>query len=86
MENDSFLERGRKGFWPDVSTIEGAKLAVKYGWVASYIVACVTTISIPLRWTPISSLVDAVIFLVIGYGIFRNSRIASIIGLVFLTI
>jgi hypothetical protein len=83
MNNEAFLERGRKAFWPDVSILEGAKLAVTYGWVASYLIACSTTISALVGWTSISSLIDAVFWLIIGYGIFRNSRIASVIGLMF---
>jgi hypothetical protein len=82
IKQEGFLEKGRKAFWPDVSTIEGAQLAVKYGWIVSYLVACITTVSALVGWISISSLFDAVIFLIIGYGIFRNSRIASIIGLV----
>ncbi len=83
INNEGFLERGRKAFWPNVSTLEGAQLAVKYGWVASYLVACITAISALVGWIAISSLFDVGIFLIIGYGIFRNSRIASVIGLVF---
>lgn len=66
-----------------MSTLEGAQLSVKYGWVASYLVACITAISALVGWIPISSLFDAVAFLIIGYGIFKYSRIASIIGLAF---
>jgi len=83
INNEGFLERGRKVFWPNVSNLEGAQLAVKYGWVASYLVACITAVSALVGWIAISSLFDAVFFLIIGYGIFRYSRIASVIGLVF---
>jgi hypothetical protein len=76
-------------WWPDVSTLDGARDAAKGGAAAAVMVAVVTTglaiyaaYSSPV-WGVITpwSFVDAGLFAAIAFGIWRLSRFAAVAGL-----
>ncbi len=81
-----------KFFWPDVDTLEDAKKACHNGAAGAFLVAIVTGAVVGLHMAkvdfikglPISplQLVDAGIFLILGFFLLRCSRIAALIALV----
>lgn len=82
-KNDNF-------FWPDVSSVESAKKAVGYGVGAAGIVALLTTVfatwalmshSTVVGFVDAWAYVDAVLFTLIAFGIYKESRIAAVVGL-----
>jgi hypothetical protein len=77
-------------WWPQISTIEGAKRAAQGGATAALIVALVTlaftlyaVYQSPILNLSAWSFADVVIFLAIAFGIWRLSRTAAILGLAF---
>lgn len=77
-------------FWPDVSSLESAKKAVGYGVGAAGIVAVLTAAF--ATWALMSpstvvgfidawAYVDAVLFTLIAFGIYKESRFAAVFGL-----
>lgn len=77
-------------WWPDVSELTGAGKAISYGFGSAAFVASVTAVvallAIYLR-KPIFGidgfgLFDAVLFAIIGFGVYRKSRVAAVAGLV----
>jgi len=74
-------------YWPDVSDLDGAKDATKYGMWCAILVATVTALLsvlslfgfsiMHISW---SALLDAAIFGVIAFGLSRHSRIAAVAG------
>ena len=86
--------RKNNWWWPDVSTSELAKEATKRGmWAAvivSVIIAIVATIAassgeIKMGNTSINAwvFVDSAIFAAVAFGLYKQSRFAAVIGLVF---
>lgn len=82
-KNDNF-------FWPDVSSLESAKKAVGYGVGAAGLVAVLTaafaTWALVSQSTVVSFIdawayVDAVLFTLIAFGIYKESRFAAVFGL-----
>ena len=78
----------KKWFWPDVSTVEGAKEAARYGMWCAVFVAGATTLFVLLAIFGVSlmgvkptALVDVLLFVGIAYGLSRNSRFAAVAGL-----
>lgn len=74
------------GFWPAVNTLEAAKNTAKQGAVSAAIVAVITGIMAILSLfgvdtVSIWALVDAGLFALIAFGIYKMSRIAAILGL-----
>jgi hypothetical protein len=79
-------------YWPEVNTAENAKAARVNAITASFLVAVIYLSStakalkfIHYPWGSrlfLSSVITAVVFSVIGWGIHRMSRSASIVGLV----
>ncbi|HTP69110.1 MAG TPA: hypothetical protein VMJ35_09425 [Dongiaceae bacterium] len=81
--------QSKNWFWPDVSTLEGAKEAARIGMWYAVFVAGVTTLfvllaifGVSLMGTKPAALVDALLFVGVAYGLFRNSRFAAVAGLV----
>jgi hypothetical protein len=77
----------KKWYWPDVSDLEGAKEAARYGMCCAVFVAGVTTLFVPLAIFGFSfmgikpnALLDAVLFAGIAFGLSRYSRIAAVAG------
>ena len=79
----------KENFWPDVSNLQDANKAIRYGFWAAVFVATVTAIfafvAIFLH-TPVlgidgSALFDAVLFAGVAFGIDRKSRVAALVGL-----
>jgi len=76
-------------YWPDVSELDGAKDATKYGMWCAIIVAAITAIlsvlaimGVGVTGISASALVDAVMFAGIAYGRSRYSRFAAVAGFV----
>lgn len=78
-------------FWPDVSSIESAKKAAAYGAGAAGLVALMTaafaTMALMSRSTVIGFIdawayLDAMIFAIIAFGIYKESRVAAVFGLI----
>lgn len=74
-------------YWPDVSDLDGAKDATRYGMWCAMLVSGVTALfailsSLGIRLMGITpaALLDAVIFAAIAYGLFKYSRFAAVAG------
>jgi hypothetical protein len=73
----------KKWYWPDVSDLEGAKGAARYGMCCAVFVAGVTTLFVLLAIFGFSFMgikPDAVLFAGIAFGLSRYSRIAAVAG------
>lgn len=73
-------------FWPPVDSLNAAKEAAKQGAIAAAIVAVITAIAAILSlfgWeiTSLWALVDAGLFALIAFGIYKMSRLAAVFGL-----
>jgi hypothetical protein len=74
-------------FWPDVSDLDGAKDAARYGMWCAFLVAGSTALFALLSFfgirlmgiTP-AALLDAALFGAIGFGLSRYSRFAAVAG------
>ncbi len=77
-------------FWPDVGTIENAKGAVKAGLVAAILVATITAAF--ATWAVYAggtvagfidawAFLDAVLFGAVAVGLYKESRVAAVAGL-----
>jgi hypothetical protein len=76
-------------YWPDVSDLDGAKDATKYGMWCAIIVAAVTAglsvltiMGMGIRGISAHALVDAFVFAGVAYGLSRYSRFAAVAGFV----
>ena len=77
----------RNWYWPDVSDLDGAKAAARYGMWCAIFVACVTafvvllaSFGISILGVKTSALLDALLFAAIAYGLSRYSRFAAVAG------
>jgi hypothetical protein len=74
-------------YWPDMSTSEAAALGVERASKTAYAVAGITGVLALLAWLDVFnlvspwSLVDALLFALLGFFIARRSRIAAVLGL-----
>jgi hypothetical protein len=73
--------RLRALLWPDIRTVPGILSVIDTGKIAAFAVGGITCLAVLLKWAPAASLVDAVLFVAIGYGIARKSRVCAILGL-----
>jgi hypothetical protein len=77
----------RDGYWPDMSAPAAAGLGVKRAAHTAYFVAGATCVLALLAWFDIfylaspPSIVDALLFAVLGFFIARRSRVAAVLGL-----
>jgi len=79
-----------QSFWPKITDVESAKAASRAGVAGAGIVVVVTLAFVVwglLRGSPvanigIAALIDAGLFLLIGFGIYRMSRVAAVAGLI----
>ena len=73
----------RESFWPSVDTAEGAALAAKQGFWAAVACAVVTAALALLSIMGFDSgaLVDAALFAIIAWGLWKKSRAAAVCGL-----
>ena len=71
--------RLRDLFWPDLTSEPGARSACETASWACFIVAGVTGVA--AFWTSKLGLVDAALFLMIGFGLRRIWRTAAVAGL-----
>lgn len=74
------------GLWPPVDTLDTAKSTAKLGAVTAAIVAGVTALFAILslfgvEFASIWALVDAGLFALIAFGIYKMSRMAAVLGL-----
>jgi hypothetical protein len=74
-------------YWPDVSDLDGAKDATRYGMWCAVLVATVTTLFAVLSFLGIrimgsspSALLDAVLFAAVAFGLAKYSRFAAFAG------
>ena len=81
----------KNAWWPDVSTLAGARSARMYGVWAALFSAVVTAIFATwslvsekpvLDFVDASAFVDVAIFAGVAFGIYKGSRFAAIAGLV----
>ena len=76
-------------YWPDVSDLDGAKDATRFGMWCAILVAGVTALFVVLSFfgirlmaiTP-AALLDAALFAAIAYGLSKYSRFAAAAGFV----
>jgi hypothetical protein len=68
--------------WPDVSDLDGAQKAARQGVVAGLFVTGATTVFVILKLSDVSALVDAALFALIAWRIWKMSRTWAVIGLV----
>lgn len=81
--NVMLQQKGRGWIWPDVSDENSSKDASKQGLWAAGFVATITSLmafSGAMGFDQ-SAFVDAFLFVIIGFGIYRFSRTAAIAGL-----
>jgi hypothetical protein len=74
--------RLRELFWPDISDLVAAETAAKNGMYAAFLVSGMTSLYAVTGMGPRLSLADALLFLVIGMGIRKMSRLAAVVGFV----
>lgn len=79
-------QKTKNWFWPPVDSLDAAKEAAKQGAIAAAIVAGITALFAILSLfgvalTSIWALVDAGLFALIAFGIYKMSRIAAVIGI-----
>jgi hypothetical protein len=74
--------RVRELLWPDVSDLVAAETAARNGMYASFFVVGVTALFALLNVTNRAALIDAALFVAIGIGIRKMSRIAAVAGLI----
>jgi hypothetical protein len=74
-------------YWPDVSDLDGAKDATRYGMWCALLVAGVTALfavlslfGVRLMGITPAALLDAALFGAIGFGLARYSRFAAVAG------
>jgi hypothetical protein len=74
-------------FWPDVSDLDGAHDATRYGMWCAILVSGVTVLFVMLWFLGLklplaapSALLDAMLFAIIAYGLYKHSRIAAVAG------
>ena len=75
-------------YWPDVSTLEDAKAAARYGmWCVVFVVGATTFVvllttffGISMMGTKASALLDAALFAGVAFGLSRYSRFAAVAG------
>lgn len=78
----------KENYWPDMSTPVAARLGVKRASHAAYFVAGVTGVLALLASFDVFhlvspwSVVDALLFAILGFFISRGSRVAAVFGLV----
>ncbi|HKD16664.1 MAG TPA: hypothetical protein VKG23_02260 [Thermoanaerobaculia bacterium] len=76
-----------KAYWPDLSSATEAEKAVKTAAYVAFFVAAITTIGSLLTLFSVAqilpgwSIVDALVFAVLGVLILRGSRVAAVLGL-----
>lgn len=84
-------KRSTSAYWPDVSTIESAKTAARQGMWAAIVVAGFTVVFVLLALggadglagtVDETALIDAAVFALIAFGIYRFSRTAAVLGVV----
>lgn len=69
-------------FWPNVSDVDGAQNAARQGVVAALFVTGATTLFVILKFSDVLALVDAALFALIAWRIWKMSRAWAVIGLV----
>jgi len=81
--------QNKKWFWPDVSDMDGAREAARYGMWCAVFVAGVTTFvvllaifGVSIMGTKPTALFDAILFAGIAFGLSKNSRFAAVAGFV----
>jgi hypothetical protein len=67
-------------WWPDIHDTKSAKQAVWGATGAALFVSAMTLLSVALGWRPQSSLLDAIIFAVIAWRIYKMSKAWAIVG------
>ena len=93
MQEKVDKKRKANWWWPDVTTIESATKATKQGMWAAVCVAVVTAIfatvaansgNIKYGADSISpwAFIDSAVFSVVAFGLYKNSRVAAVAGLV----
>ncbi len=78
----------RNRLWPDVSTPDGVRTALRSGTIACTII-CLATVALTIYALKVESILgidawafgDSAVYALCAYGIHRGSRIAAIVGL-----
>lgn len=80
--NPAFRPPRWRVFWPDLDTLVGADDAIRLGYWAAFGVAILTTAVslLGLLGASRASLVDAVMFAILGLGIWRKWRSAAVLA------
>ena len=76
-------------YWPDVSDLDGAKDATRFGMWCAILVAGVTALFVVFSFSGIrlmgitpAALLDAVLFAAVAFGLSKHSRFAAVGGFV----
>ena len=82
------FEKAKDGFWPTIVNQETAQKASRSGFWAAVFIAVVSGGAGALAYANINilnlsslAMIDGLIFAVIAFGIYKNSRVASVAGL-----
>jgi len=83
FENSTKTDSRWRGLWPEVEDLETARSASRQGMWAAVIVAVLTAIVAAFGFlgADASAFIDAVLFGLIAFGIYRVSRVAAVAGL-----
>ncbi len=83
FDNVTKTESRWRNLWPQLDDLETARSASRQGMWAAAIVAVLTALfaAFGVLGTNASAFFDAVLFAVIGIGIYRISRVAAVAGL-----
>ena len=71
-------------FWPEVTDLDGAKEAIKLGYGACFVLAGLAVIV--AAFGPKASLIDAILFGVLGLMLRRKSRTAAVIAVTLISL
>jgi hypothetical protein len=82
--NKSLSEESRlKAFlWPNLKTQPGIDSVIDLGKIAAFVIAGLTCLGVLLKMAPMTALFDAAIFVALGFGIRKKSRICSVLAFV----
>jgi len=68
--------------WPKITDVKSARSAARQGFGAAMFLAVWTVYTVLVGYVSYSSFVDAAIFALIGWRLYRMSRAAAVVGLV----
>jgi len=77
---------GGNWLWPEITDERSARSAIMRGVKSNGIVSVVTLLFVLMKLVETSAIWDAIIFTILGFGIYKTSRTAAVAALVLLII